>query len=100
MDSFLMIRLQSCTFCLKRREWRDGQFRAVTREFEESDQQNLAANPCIIIIYTSLKVYVSWLIVHYTYLIYIIKDLSWHIIVCGIQIQRKEIIYRNGYNKC
>ena len=49
MDSFLMIRLQSCTFCLKRREWRDGQFRAVTREFEESDQrleQNLAANPC------------------------------------------------------
>ena len=31
------------------REWRDGQFRAVTREFEESDQrleQNLAANPC------------------------------------------------------
>ena len=47
IHSYWIMRLHSTTFCLERREWRIGQFKAEMSEVGESDHcfvHNLAAN--------------------------------------------------------
>ena len=47
IDSFLMIRLHSRSFCLEQQEWRLGQFSAEVNMAGESDQRfvhSFAAN--------------------------------------------------------
>ena len=49
MDSCSIIRRHSCTFCLQRQEWREGQFRDEARSAKGAFQcllQSLAARDC------------------------------------------------------